>query len=164
MFTYFKFLVIGAAALSSVRAETHTITFNNKCGHGTPTLVQNGNILSTGGAYTSNGPFVSAIAYLQTGSCGLNGESCTLIETTLQNPTTPGSGSSTDISLIPPHSFSVTSGFGYYNGCDGAGADCNNANCPDAFHTSDQTTVQVACQVDNVSFAGRFCHCLGFDY
>ena len=46
------------------------------------------------------------------GGCGFNGEGCTLIETTLVNPTSPGSGSSTDISLIPPHSFSVTSGFG----------------------------------------------------
>lgn len=36
------------------------------------------------------------------GSCGDNGEGCTLVETTLVNPTTPGSGSSTDISLIPP--------------------------------------------------------------
>ena len=48
----------------------------------------------------------------QSGSCGLNGEGCTLIETTLKNPTSPGAGSSTDISLIPPHTFSVTSGFG----------------------------------------------------
>ena len=46
------------------------------------------------------------------GSCGDNGEGCTLIETTLVNPTSPGSGSSTDISLIPPLAFSVTSGFG----------------------------------------------------
>ena len=29
------------------------------------------------------------------------------------NPTAPGSGSSTDISLIPPLAFSVTSGFQY---------------------------------------------------
>ena len=46
------------------------------------------------------------------GKCGFNGDGCTLIETTLVNPTAPGSGSSTDISLIPPHAFSVTSGFG----------------------------------------------------
>lgn len=32
-----------------------------------------------------------------------NGEGCTLIETTLTNPTSAGSGSSTDISLIPPY-------------------------------------------------------------
>lgn len=37
------------------------------------------------------------------GGCGFNGEGCTLIETTLINPTSPGSGSSTDISLIPPY-------------------------------------------------------------
>ena len=91
-----------------------------------------------------------------------------IVETTLQNPTSPGSGSSTDISLIAPHSFSVATGkltslvggltltrlitgFGYYNGCDGAGADCTDANCPTAFHVPTDTQVQVACQVDNVS-------------
>ena len=37
---------------------------------------------------------------LCSGSCSFNGEGCTLVETTLQNPTTPGSGFSTDISLI----------------------------------------------------------------
>ena len=88
------------------------------------------------------------------------------------NPTSPGSGSSTDISLIPPHVFSVTSGFGwvfapssslilakwwvgtyasYFNGCDGAGADCTNQNCNTAFHQPNDTGVQVACQIDNVS-------------
>lgn len=40
--------------------------------------------------------------FLQKGNCGFNGEGCTLVETTLQNPTTAGSGSSTDLSLIPP--------------------------------------------------------------
>ena len=44
-----------------------------------PTLrSQSGATLSTGGAYTANGPLVGAIAYLQTGSCGANGEGCTL--------------------------------------------------------------------------------------
>ncbi|KAF8726212.1 hypothetical protein AX14_007924 [Amanita brunnescens Koide BX004] len=142
---------------TAVSAESHTVHFVNNCGRGTPTLVQNGNILSTGGDYVSNGPLISAIAYLQTGSCGLNGEGCTLIETTLVNPTTPGSGSSTDISLIPPHAFSVTSGFGYYNGCDGAGADCTNPNCPTAFFQPGDTGVQVPCQVDNVDLAITFC-------
>ena len=36
------------------------------------------------------------------GGCGFNGEGCTLVEVTLQNPTTAGSGSSADISLIEP--------------------------------------------------------------
>ena len=34
------------------------------------------------------------------GSCGFNGDYCTLVETSLVNPTTPGSGSSSDISLV----------------------------------------------------------------
>ncbi|KAI5123129.1 hypothetical protein M0805_000832 [Coniferiporia weirii] len=147
----FVLAVIGA------RAESHTVSFVNNCGTGTPTLIQNGNVLSTGGSVTINGPLTAAIAYLQTGSCGFNGEGCTLIETTLQNPTTAGSGSSSDISLISPHSFSVSSGFGYYNGCDGAGADCTSADCSTAFHSSGDTQVQVACQVDNVNLSITFC-------
>ena len=99
---------------------------------------------------------------------------CLIVETTLQNPTSPGSGSSTDISLIAPHSFSVATGkfpslvadltltrlitgFGYYNGCDGAGADCSGPNCNTAFHQPDDTYVQVACQSNNVrSFPSFF--------
>lgn len=70
------------------------------------------------------------------GGCGNNGEGCTLVEATLKN-----GGSAADISLISPyafslarvflglmtfssHEFSVTSGFGFYGGCDGAGTDC----------------------------------------
>ncbi|GAW09208.1 glycopeptide protein [Lentinula edodes] len=68
-------------------------------------------VFGTGGAYTSNGPLEAAIAYLDVG-CGANGEGCTMVETTLVNPTSPGSGSSTDITLISPHTFSVTTGFG----------------------------------------------------
>ncbi|KJA28795.1 hypothetical protein HYPSUDRAFT_128656 [Hypholoma sublateritium FD-334 SS-4] len=149
-------LVLVTAAIG-VQAETHTVHFTNNCGFGTPTLIQGGRVLSTGGDFTSNGPLTAAIAYLQTGSCGFNGEGCTLVETTLVNPTSPGSGSSTDLSLIPPHAFSVTSGFGYFNGCNGAGADCTNANCPTAFHNSNDNSVQVACQADNVNLAITFC-------
>lgn len=36
------------------------------------------------------------------GDCGFYGEKCTLIELTLINPTGPGSGSSSYISLTPP--------------------------------------------------------------
>ncbi|KAJ3831460.1 glycopeptide [Lentinula raphanica] len=122
-----------------VQAETHTVVFVNRCGRGTPRLKRNGVTLSTGGPYTSNG-------------CGADGEGCTMVETTLVNPTTPGSGSSTDITLIPPHEFSVTTGFGYYNGCDGT-----NPSCPLAFRKPSDTFAQVACQADNVNLAITFC-------
>ncbi|KAI5115886.1 hypothetical protein M0805_001980 [Coniferiporia weirii] len=69
-------------AVAGARAESYTISFLNDCGFGTPTLVQNGIVLSTGEAVTVNGP-TTAIAYLQTGSCGLNGEGCTVVEITL---------------------------------------------------------------------------------
>ncbi|KAJ7212819.1 glycopeptide [Mycena haematopus] len=149
-------LAVIAVAAGQALAESHTVTFSNKCGFGTPTLIgQGGAVLSTGGAYTTNGQLIGAIAYLQTGGCGFNGEGCTLVETTLKNPSSAGSGSSTDLSLIPPHSFSVTTGFGYYGACSPAGADCNNANCNTAFHVPSDTYVQVACQEDNVNLVVR---------
>ncbi|KAF9561905.1 glycopeptide, partial [Agrocybe pediades] len=146
-----------AIAVLGAHAETHTVHFVNRCGFGTPTLIQGPNVLSTGGDFTTNGPLISAIAYLQTGGCGFNGEGCTLIELTLKNPTTPGSGSSVDISLIPPHFFSVTSGFGYFNGCQPAGANCDNQNCLTAFHSPGDTGVQVACQLNDADLAITFC-------
>ncbi|KAJ7290608.1 glycopeptide [Mycena rebaudengoi] len=138
-------------------AETHTVHFTNACGRGTPTLVQGPNVLSRGGDFTINGPLIGAIAYLQTGkSCLMfmrfNGEGCTLVETTLRN-----GFSSTDLSLIPPHSFSVISGFGYFHGCDGAGADCTGPNCPTAFMNPDETFKQVGCPAADVNLAITFC-------
>ncbi|KAJ3995157.1 hypothetical protein F5050DRAFT_1808922 [Lentinula boryana] len=157
MFTSLELAIFVTAVIAAgAQAETHTVTFTNLCGKGVPTLKANGVTLSTGGAYTSNGPLEGAIAYLDVG-CGANGEGCTMIETTLVNPTTAGSGSGTDITLISPHSFSVTTGFGYYNGCDGAGADCTSASCSTAFHVASDTGVQIACQVDNVDLAITFC-------
>ncbi|QRW20844.1 hypothetical protein RhiXN_05833 [Rhizoctonia solani] len=94
-------IILAFVAALGVQAETHTVTFDNRCGYGTPTLIQDGRVLSTGGAYTSYGPLTAAIAYLQTGACGFNGENCSLLETTLVNPTCAGCGSSTDVSLIP---------------------------------------------------------------
>ncbi|KAL6307090.1 hypothetical protein BKA93DRAFT_823551 [Sparassis latifolia] len=146
-------VVVPGAGLVVARDESHTITFTNKCGYGTPTLRgQDGSVLSTGEPYTSGGAVGGLIAYLQTGECGENGEGCTLIETNLAN-----GWSSTDISLISPHAFSVTSGFGFYNGCDGIGADCAYDGCPEAFYSADQTYVQVGCPSDNVNLAITFC-------
>jgi hypothetical protein len=83
-FTLYASLTIFAAlAVTCAYAEQHTVTFDNRCGYGTPLLKANGRTLSTGGAYTSSGPLTAAIAYLQTGSCGDNGENCLTLETTL---------------------------------------------------------------------------------
>ncbi|KAJ7097446.1 hypothetical protein C8R44DRAFT_889354 [Mycena epipterygia] len=150
-------IVLLAVTVGNVRAETHTVHFNNLCGFGIPTLIQGQNILSTGVttssvAYTSNGPLNSVIAYLQTGGCNFNGEGCTLVETTLTN-----GFSSTDLSLIPPHSFSVTSGFRYLDGCDGAGADCTSPSCDTAFMDPSQTDRQVGCPTEDVNLEITFC-------
>ncbi|VDC03343.1 unnamed protein product [Peniophora sp. CBMAI 1063] len=146
-------LLAAMTAISGVYAETHTITFDNRCGKGTPKLKQNFQTLSTGGAYTHNGPFTAAIAYLDTGNCGDSGENCVIVETSLIN----GGISSTDLSLIPPHAFQATTGFGYYHGCDGAGADCTNGNCNTAFHKTDDYQVQVQCTASDVNLAITFC-------
>jgi len=153
-----KISAVLALVAGYVAAESHTVSFNNRCGSGTPTLVsQKGVTLSTGLSYTSNGSFPGAIAYLQNGGCGLNGEHCTMVETTLVNPTCAGCGSSADITLIEPHEFSVATGFEYYNGCDGTGATCASANCVSAFHKSTDTAVQVACQTNDVNLRITFC-------
>ncbi|KAF9820637.1 hypothetical protein IEO21_01340 [Rhodonia placenta] len=158
------FTLAVALAFAQVNAESHTVIFTNKCDFGTPILrASNGEILSVGGDYTSDGPLVGAIAMSMLtphslrlskypGPCGDNGEGCTVIETTLQNDY-----SSTDISLVPPHKFSVTGGFGYFDGCNGAGADCAYSTCPTALLYSNQTWLQVACTDLNVNLAITFC-------
>ncbi|KAI9461127.1 hypothetical protein HD554DRAFT_2028428, partial [Boletus coccyginus] len=115
-----------------------------------PALIYDGQNILTGDAYTSSGPW-SGIAYLQTGYCNTNGENCTLLETTLINPTCAGCGSSTDLSLIDPHKYSVKTSFAYYDGCDGQGQTCSDPSCTNAaFFAPNDNFVQVECQTDNV--------------
>ncbi|KAI0081909.1 hypothetical protein K474DRAFT_1013834 [Panus rudis PR-1116 ss-1] len=151
-------LVLAAGAAVSA-AEQHIVRFQNSCGRGTPTLIQGAKTLSTGKDFTSNGPLISAIAYLQTGQCGFNGEKCATIELTLKDPDpgSPGSGSSVDISLIPPLSLNVPVSFSYFGGCDGTGASCETNGCKSAFAKPDDTFVQVACQTKNVNVLVTFC-------
>ncbi|KAJ6586110.1 hypothetical protein B0H19DRAFT_927234, partial [Mycena capillaripes] len=82
------------------------------------------------------------------GGCGFNGEGCTLVELSLTN-----GFSSADISLIPPHAFSVTSVFGLCNGCDGAGTDCKEPNRPEAFEHPSETFKQVGYSAPNCNLA-----------
>ncbi|KAJ6462141.1 hypothetical protein C8R45DRAFT_1178586 [Mycena sanguinolenta] len=150
-------LAVIAVAAGKALAESHTVTFENKCGFGTPTLISEGGaVLSTGAPYTS-GPLIGAIAYLQTGSCGLYGQNCTVVEITLMNPTIPGTGSISDISLVPPHDFSVATGFGYLGACSGAGADCTNSACPNAFKEPTDHSEAVACHADDADLVVLFC-------
>ncbi|KAI0630211.1 hypothetical protein C8Q77DRAFT_1075570 [Trametes polyzona] len=154
-----SFVIPAVAVLAGafVRAEQHTIRFENKCGKGTPQLIQGGKVLSTGKDYTHSGPFVAGIAYLQTGECGFNGEKCSLLEMTLVNPTAPGAGSSTDISLIEPHAFNVETSFSYFGGCDGQGATCSSGKCKTAFFQPNDNQVQVQCENNNVNLLITFC-------
>ncbi|THU95539.1 glycopeptide [Dendrothele bispora CBS 962.96] len=157
MFAKIAAAVVLAVAIVGASAESHTVNFINRCGRGTPQLLQNGRVLSTGGSFTSNGPFLAAIAYLQTGNCGFNGENCMTVGMTLQNPTTAGSSSSADLSLIPPLAFNVPTRFEYINGCNGVGQTCSAGNCDTAFHVPSDTQIQRACQTDNAGLQITFC-------
>ncbi|KAF8881535.1 hypothetical protein CPB85DRAFT_1340273 [Mucidula mucida] len=152
--TFFVAVILYTATL--VRSETHTISFDNQCGYGTPKLIR-GNDVLTSTSFTANGTFASAIAYLDTGSCLFNGDGCTVVEMTLVNPTTAGSGSSVDITLIPPLAFSVPTSFQFTGVCSGQGASCATSDCSTAFFHPDDTWVQVACQEDNADLLISFC-------
>ncbi|KAJ3822535.1 hypothetical protein F5880DRAFT_1447016, partial [Lentinula raphanica] len=89
--------------------------------------------------------------FFRSGECLLNGEHCTTLELTLKNPTTPGAGSSTDVTLISPHAFNVGVGFSYFNGCDGQGQTCGTASCTSAFRTPTDYFAQTQCETNNVS-------------
>lgn len=156
----YKSFAVLALAVAYVTAESHTVSFSNNCGSGTPTLMaHNGAIISTGDSYTLNGPLVGAFAYLQTGNCGRYGENCTTVETTLRNPTWKCAGcvSETDLTLVPPHYFSVTTGFSYQNGCDGQGNTCDSASCPGAFNDTTNNNAQVGCTENDANLLVSFC-------
>ncbi|KII92021.1 hypothetical protein PLICRDRAFT_172178 [Plicaturopsis crispa FD-325 SS-3] len=149
-------LLVASLAVGQVGAESHTVSFVNNCGTGTPLLKANQVTLSSGTAdYVSNGPLSAAIAYLDTG-CGENGQGCVTVETTLINPTSPGAGSSTDISLISPLAFNVAISFAYKDGCTN-GASCTSADCPDAFHSTTDYSALRQCEADNAGLVVTFC-------
>ncbi|KAF7376128.1 Glp-like protein [Mycena sanguinolenta] len=154
--TVFSALLFLASTIGVVHAESHTVSFDNRCGFGTPQLIKGGSVLTTT-SYTSSGAFDAAIAYLQTGDCLFNGENCTLLELTMTNPVATGGGSSADISLIPPHAFSVPARIEFYGGCDGIGTTCDSQSCTTAFRQPDDTWVQIACQDNNVNLLITFC-------
>ncbi|KAF9820826.1 hypothetical protein IEO21_01053 [Rhodonia placenta] len=164
MLATFAVAVVTAAFAVKVNAETHTVSFTNECCTdrycSQPYLLgENGEIvLSTGGeSYTSDGPLVDLIsdAFLMIrshfiGSCGDSGEGCTVVNATLTN-----TGSSVSLELTPPYAFSVTTGFGFYNGCDG-GFDCTSVECTEPYGVS-PGPISVECSAPNVDLAITFC-------
>ena len=90
---------------------------------------------------------------IRVGKCGFNGDGCLTVEATLKNPNCPGCGSSTDLTLIPPHKFNIKTGFRYINGCNGQGATCTGPRCgtKNAFFKTDDYTAQRQCETNNVS-------------
>ncbi|KLO16734.1 hypothetical protein SCHPADRAFT_198186 [Schizopora paradoxa] len=156
MLNFIRLSAVIAAVVATVAAETHTINFINNCGFGTPSIFLNGITLPpTGADFTSNGPIIDAVAYLQDGSCNPDGDNCAVVVTTLQNPTLTGNGSCTEILLLPPHTFEVPIGFSYSNGCDGEGEQCNVADCPISFGPTPGQCL--TCDADNVDIIISFC-------
>ncbi|EIW52330.1 glycopeptide [Trametes versicolor FP-101664 SS1] len=146
-------VAVAVCASTLVSAEGH-LRIIYRCGSGTPTLVQGGRVLSTGGDFVSNGPLNSAVAYLQTGQCGFDGQNCAAVEMTLANP----SDSFADISLIPPHAFNVGSvSFRFFGTCSGFGATCASAGCGAAMHSADDTGAIVFCGESDVNLLVEFC-------
>ncbi|KAJ7805877.1 hypothetical protein B0H14DRAFT_2610950 [Mycena olivaceomarginata] len=104
MLSLMTLFVLVVLLVGTVRAETHTIEFTNKCGFGTvrivlflpPTFVESGRVLSTGD-FTINGPLINGIAYLETGACGTSGEGCTTVQANLTD-----GNSCAEVSLVPP--------------------------------------------------------------
>ncbi|KAJ7263893.1 hypothetical protein C8J57DRAFT_1070290 [Mycena rebaudengoi] len=114
--------ILAVIAFGEVRAESHTVHFSNGYRMRQPTLVHGSKIISTGADFTTHGPLSHAIAYLQRGSCGLHGENCTTVETTLKN----GHSSakiSPFVTFVPMFKQSYVK-FRYFNGRDGTGLDC----------------------------------------
>ncbi|EPT01264.1 hypothetical protein FOMPIDRAFT_84920 [Fomitopsis schrenkii] len=157
--------IAGFSFVSVQAQEVHYVSFTNNCDKGTPVLGgPYGQFYTGGGSYEFSGPALGLISILSSRSylqytdedgndvCGENGEGCTMVEASLTNQ-----GSNADITLIPPHVFSVTSGFGYYGGCDGAGADCTSEDCAPAIRNSSQVGLAVSCAAPNVSLAVTFC-------
>ncbi|KAH9830061.1 glycopeptide [Rhodofomes roseus] len=141
--------------------EQHIVSIVNNCGKGYPVLggLDGRQFYPTSEPVVFVGPALGLFSYLQytdddgNNVCEQNGEGCTTIEASLNS-----NGSSADISLVPPHAFSVTTGFGYYDGCDGAGLDCTNADCPGAKkHNSSQGWLPISCSAANVSLGITFC-------
>ncbi|GJE97617.1 glycopeptide [Phanerochaete sordida] len=156
---FFSLAVLGAGVVLGARAETHTVSFVNNCGFGTPILEVNGQTVSTGQSVTFNGPVMDAIAFLQTGGCGDNGEDCALVEITLENSTSPGSVSSGDILLIPPHQFSVPTSFEFIGAmCTGSGASCPDVDCGGPGIGRNPDDPQVVCVGNNVGVVITFCN------
>ncbi|GJE94381.1 hypothetical protein PsYK624_105500 [Phanerochaete sordida] len=113
-------LGFACAALSGARAESHHIHFVDKCGGGTSS--SGATLESSGHDYTSSGPLLRAIAYLQTGSCGATGSGCNVVEMNLQNPS-----SSIDVVSggIDASTISVA-----WQGCSGAYCNAEVCICP----------------------------------
>ncbi|KAF7300090.1 Glycopeptide [Mycena kentingensis (nom. inval.)] len=146
-------LLLIAFKVAAVQAEMHTVSFDNRCGFGTPTLIQGGTVLSTSAPFTRAGPIQGATAYLQTGKCAFNGAGCTVVDITLSNK-----GSVVDINLIPPQSFSVATGFRFIPACDGSpGADWTSPECPQAIHKPEDIHAEVHCDIDDVNLVVTFC-------
>ncbi|KAE9409376.1 hypothetical protein BT96DRAFT_970278 [Gymnopus androsaceus JB14] len=169
--------LIAMIFVAGTRAETHTVSFLNNCGEGTPTLMQNGArfLLEK---ITQLTVFLIRPSRISTSPVCANGADCTAVVITLSNeivisPTTTynvhrfGSSSSLlcryrirvrcapmakTIQVLTRNSIDR-----YYNGCDDLGADCLEAGCIEGYQSGDTAIPQIICEDDNADIVITFC-------
>ncbi|KAH9835725.1 uncharacterized protein C8Q71DRAFT_93211 [Rhodofomes roseus] len=142
----FAYLLIGFATFLGNHAveAAHSVTVQNYCGGGLPTLDRiPSNTIATGtGTVFTNDTILDIQAFLNRGYCGPNGGNCTVVSFSLGQP----DGSSTAvINLVPNNYFSDAVSFSYYNACTGAGASCLDSDCTNAEHITDNSLGAVNC-------------------
>ncbi|KAH9931892.1 uncharacterized protein B0H18DRAFT_1208712 [Fomitopsis serialis] len=152
-------LITAALLMKLVHAqETHYVSLVNNCGQGYPVLGGlYGEFYNASETSLFKGPAWGLIAYLQyTDNNGMH-LAAFYARPMVLSLLDRKQRISVDITLVPPHEFSVTTGFGYYGGCDGSGLDCTSADCIEAKHDSSQGDRQIACTAPNVNLAITFC-------
>ncbi|KAF8600276.1 hypothetical protein BDV93DRAFT_496924 [Ceratobasidium sp. AG-I] len=152
---------LGVASLS-IRdwQESHTITFQNNCGKGTPQLQRNGKILSTGEPFTQKGRHLVATAWLATDGCGPSGENCTLVELDLMNAINTTTDSSTNILIADQYKFSVPVKFQYFGSCSTSNECLSASCCPQGAVCNDSEPDNMSerlCLANNANVAITFC-------
>ncbi|KAJ7590425.1 hypothetical protein C8J56DRAFT_592308 [Mycena floridula] len=142
------------ACLLPVNAE-HSVVMQNSCGTGVPTLDKVPSLVLNTRTSMYTNETIKAVAFLNTGVCGPNGEHCTVVDIELG---TRSDGSSTAlISLVPPNRFTVPVSFVYFNGCDGASQTCRTAGCPNAGNVDFARQGIVQCAAPEASLSIIFC-------
>ncbi|KZV68928.1 hypothetical protein PENSPDRAFT_502878 [Peniophora sp. CONT] len=140
-------------------SESHTVSFINNCGFGTPVLLVDEVVVSNGSDYSSDMSIIKGVAYLDQDGCASGGsESCMEIEINLSN----SSPSFVDILLIPPQVYRSAACVTYSDGCDGASLTCTGPDCSEAIISEDDPSgsgAVLVCEDSDANVIITFCDC-----